>query len=377
LSRAIPARVTGLLIAAVLLVPSLASGAEGTYTPPMLRGDLDIGYQGGLALVQLEDRSSDDGLYTEVASYAEQHHGLRLGGAFSPYHGIAISLDLAIVFHRQLSWSSGRDFRYDPLTDRPTMSGGAPLDTATLDASAASERRLGFGDIGLGFRIVPFAQEGLPNRTAPISLAFDVGLRFPSGQHRYKIRDDGSRFPGRGGMGITVGTTASRMIGPTEPYLSIHYSHNAPYSISDEEPPAATTETTEPQGPKAADRFQLRFGAMITAFRDVEKGRTVALDLAINTSYIGPEHGVAGLQLPTILADTAGSDSVISEHAEVGVDLGLAMSPRPEIEIRLDFGSAWISAHSVERITDNAYSVRTRNGSLKLHWGAGVRIHFR
>ncbi len=348
----------------------------------MLKGDLEIGYRGGVAVVQLEDRSTDDAGYNEVASYADQQHGMLLRGSFAPYHGISISLDLPILFHHKLGWSSGNDFSYNPGTDRPTMSGAAALDKDTLDASPASVRRLGFGDIGLGFRIVPFAQEGLPNREAPIDLAFDFSLRFPSGKHPYKFRDDEDKtgYPGLGGMGITVGATASRRFGPTEPYLSIHYSHNAGFSADEDSNVSPGTGAADDAGSvelqRAPDEFRLRVGTSIAAYVDSKKGRAVEMDLSMTAAYIGPQHGISGLRLPTTLPETLGQASVVAEHVEITGSMVVGIRPRPELEIHFDFDTTWIAPHSVERVTNNAYSVRTRNGSLALHWGAGVRIHF-
>jgi len=335
----------------------------------MLRGDLNIGYQGGTALVQLEDRSDDNSAWTEVASYSEQSHGMMISGSFAPYHGISVSLDLPILFHRQLSWASGNAFDYDPVTQRATLAGADALDALALEASQATLRRFGFGDMGLSFRIVPFAQEGLPNRQAPINMAFDIALRFPSGKNGIETREDGTGHPGLGGPGITVGTTASRSFGAVEPYLSIHFSHNGPYLLDGEE-------SEEGEGHSAGDAFRLRVGSAITALFDAKQGRAVNLDVSLGATYLGPEHTVSGLQLPTTLPETQGKAAVISEHVKVGGALELSISPRPQIEIHMNFDAAWISPHSVERVTTNAYSVRTRNGSFQLNWGAGVRVHF-
>ena len=360
------------LLGGVLLVlPGSAVAASGTYTPPMLRGDLDIGYQGALAVIQLEDRSNDDDAWTEVASSLQQRHIMMISGSFAPYHGVSISLDLPILFHDQLSWNNANDFHYDPVSHRSTMAGGSALDALTLEGSPASLRRFGFGDIALHFRVVPFAQAGLPHRQAPISMAFDIALRFPSGQNQLQTRDDGSGYPGKGGMGITVGTTAARSFGAVEPHISIHYTHNGPYEIDGQD------STTEEVGEQAAgDSFRLRTGGDITAFYDSSNGRSVHLDLSVEASYHGPKRTLSGLRLPTALIETRGQPAVVSEHVEVGANLGLAFRPRPQVEIHMDFGTDWISPHSLERVTANAYSVRTRNGSLSLHWAAGVRIHF-
>jgi hypothetical protein len=337
----------------------------------MLRGDLNIGYHGAIAVVQLEDRSNDDSAWSEVAEYREQHHGMLVSGAFTPYHGISVGLDIPILFHGQLNWTSGNSFHYDPVTERTTMAGAEALDDETLEASAASLRRFGFGDMGLNFRIVPFAQHGLPNRQAPINMAFDINLRFPSGQNHLETREDGSGYPGIGGMGITVGTTASRSFGAVEPYLSIHYTHNGPYMLEGEE-----HEGEDEEGRSAGDSFRLRTGSEIVAYEDSAKGRSVQLDVRLEAAYFGPEYTKSGLHLPTTLPETLGESAVVSEHLEVGGALEVSISPRPQLEIHMDFEAAWISPHSVERVSQNAYSVRTRNGSIGLHWGAGVRIHF-
>ncbi len=361
----------GFLAIALLLTPPIAAAASGTYTPPMLRGDLNLGYRGETVVVQLEDRSDDEGSWSEVAAYNEQRHGMTVSGVFAPYHGISIGLDIPILFHRQLTWGKGNGFDYDPVTERPTMAGAAPLDDLSLESSPASLRRFGFGDLGLNFRIVPFAQQGLPKREAPINMAFDIKLRFPSGQDQFKTREDGTGYPGLGGVGITVGSTASRNFGAVAPYLSIHYTHNGPYLLEDDE-----NSDEQSEGPAAGDSFQLKTGAAIVAFHDSAKGRKVHLDLSMEAAYFGPRHTVSGLHLPTTLPETTGQPAVVSEHVEVGGALNLSISPRPQLEIHMDFEAAWISPHSVERVSNNAYSVRTSNGSIGLHWGAGVRIHF-
>jgi hypothetical protein len=380
--RSLPCGLAPVLIVALVSLASAASAADGTTTPPMLRGDLELGYRGGLAVVQLEDRSSDDDNYAEVASFTEQNHAMLIRGSFAPYHGIAVSLEVPITFHRQLQWITGRGYHYDPATGRPTMAGATSLDEATLDASPASLRRHGFGDISLGFRIVPFAQRGLPDREAPMDLAFDIGFRFPSGQHPHKLRDDGTSYPGQGGGGVTVGATAARTVGSTEPYLSIHYSHNAPFSTSEAGSDGSDDSDADSAGlaadeHKAADRFRLRAGAVISAYLDPETGRAVHLDLSMTATYVGPEYRFSGLRLPTTLSDTVGQKSVLSEHVQITGGLGVAISPRPEVDITIDFDTTWSSPHTVERVSNNAYSVRTRGDSLALHWGVGVRLHFR
>ena len=118
---------------ALLLLPSLATAGDRTRTPDMLRGDVELRYAGSLQFVRLVDRTVAAGVRTEVGRSTLQRHGLTLGGAFSPYHGIAITLDLLpISLHDKRAYASANDMRLDPDAGLPTMVGGSGMIALSL-----------------------------------------------------------------------------------------------------------------------------------------------------------------------------------------------------------------------------------------------------
>ena len=128
------------LIFAVLLLPRASAAATGTYTPPMLRGDLSIGYDGGIAAIQLEDRSNDDSAWVEVAEYQKHHHGMQISGAFTPYHGISVGSSTgnstgAAATHSTTTRSQNEQ-RWRAPTDSTTKS--STLHQRAYDASASA-----------------------------------------------------------------------------------------------------------------------------------------------------------------------------------------------------------------------------------------------
>jgi len=374
---------------ALLLLPSLATAGDRTRTPDMLRGDVELRYAGSLQFVRLVDRTVAAGVRTEVGRSTLQRHGLTLGGAFSPYHGIAITLDLLpISLHDKRAYASANDMRLDPDAGLPTMVGGSELDPDTLAASAAQRNHVGFGDMRLGVRVVAFAQEGVPGREAPANLAFDVSLRLPTGGNHDAVRDNGTAGPGVGGPGVSIGLTASRNIAGVEPWVSLAYTHNGPYrqelvdaSGAPSTPPVDPDDPTpDAQGRwtlNRADSVALRFGTELLVNRNDEKDTEARFDVGAGLTYVGPDEISVGRILPAPLDATIGHLAVTGEHIVANVDLGLRIRPIRLIEVRVDVGGTWTSPHTVERIGEKSYSVETGADTFGLRWGLAVRARIR
>lgn len=361
-------------------LPAQASAAERTETPPMLKGDFRLGYSGGLALVGLDDRSGSDDTYTPVGRFADEHQGMILKGSFTAYHGIAVRLELPLTFYAIRHWESANDFIYDPEAGAPTAAGGQPLDDAVLDASGSARRYAGPGDLAVGVRLVPFAEQGVPGREAPATLALDVDVLAPSGGNHDSVREDGTAGPGRGGPQVRLGMTGSRRFGSVEPYVHIGYTHRGPYRVDLSGVRVVPSTDTEEDGAttlKPSDEFSLRFGSEVIATENPGADTAMRLLVGMGFTYIGPNELSSGTELPAPLDATIGHRARSGEHVSVDLALGLRLRTKAAAEFFLDFGATWLSPHSLEQVSEGAYTVRTTPASFRLAWSLGTTFRFR
>lgn len=357
-----------------------AAAVEGTSVPPMLKGDFRLGYAGSLALVGLDDRSGSADTFTDVGRFADERQGMLLRGSFAPYHGIAVRLALPLTFYGTRHWESANDFIYDPSAGAPTAAGGQPLPQEILDASSSARRYAGPGDFAIGVRLLPFAERGVPGREAPASLAIDLDVLAPSGGSHDTVRDDGTAGPGRGGAQLRLGMTGSRRFGSVEPYVHIGYIHRAAYFVDLSDArivPSADTEEDGTTALKPSDEFSLRFGSEMIAAEDLAADTSMRLLLGLGFTYVGPNEIASGTELPSPLAATAGHRARSGEHLEIDLAFGLRLRTRAEAEFFLDFDAAWLSPHSLEQVSDRAYTVRTATASFRLAWALGTTFRFR
>ncbi|MBN94841.1 MAG: hypothetical protein CL928_12375 [Deltaproteobacteria bacterium] len=370
------------LCAALLMLCTAPSAlaAQRTAVAPMLRGNANFSYQGVGALVRLRDRQGVHSTLSEVGSYSRIQQSMLIAGEFSPYHGIGLHLDVPVVFYDRIHWAEARSIRFDPDGSMPTMAGGSTLSQDVLDSSASSRLHAGLGDIAFGLRLVPFAERGVPGRKAPASLALDATLRFPSGGHHDKVRDDGNAGPGVGGMGIRVGASASRRLPGAEAYLSIHYSHNAAYKVElldTEGQPIPPLEEEEAVVLRPADTFEMRFGAEIVALEQTDEGRSVLLDIGLGATYQSPGEVSSGTLLPAPLPETKGHPATTAEHLVLDGAIEVRIRPMTQLEFHVGFQGLWRSPHNLERITATAYSTQTAPDSFWTRWTTGARVRFR
>lgn len=368
------------LLALSVLLPASAGAAELTSTPPMLRGDIRVGYSGGLGLVGFEDRAGLDDVFVDVGRYARVQQGMVVGGTFAAYHGIAFRLELPIVFYDALRWEAANDFIYDPVAANPTAAGASPLPQEVLDASPSSRHHAGPGDMVLGLRIVPFAEQGVPGREAPASMAFDVDLLMPSGGHHDAVREDGTAGPGWGGAQVRLGLSGSRRFGTLEPFVGIHYTHRGPYRVDLSSVRVQPDTEVEEDGRTRldpADEFGFRFGSELIAMEDSTADTSMRLAMGFGLTYVGPHELSSGTLLPAPLEATVGHRARSSEHLLVDLLFGLRIRPKPEAELYVDWTGGWTSPHSVEQVNASAYTVRTAPSSFHLSWGVGATIRVR
>ena len=382
--RSAAARAVGfpllLLAALVLSSPGSALSAESTSTAPMLKGDFRIGYSGGLGFVGMQDRTSIDGSYMDVGRYVELEQGMRLEGSFSAYHGVAVRLGLPLTFYAAHHWESANDFVYDPVAGAPTAVGGQPLSQQLLDESGSARTHAGPGEFTIGVRLVPFAESGVPGREAPASLAIDFDVAAPSGGSHDTVREDGTAGPGRGGSEVRLGMTGSRRFGNLEPYVGLGYVHRVAYSVDLAGARVVPSTDTEEDGLtrlKPSDEFSLRFGGEMIAAEDLVADTAMRLLLGLGLTYVGPNEISSGTLLPAPLAATAGHRARSGEHLEIDLAFGMRVRTQPEGEFFFDFGATWLSPHSLERVDEVAYGVRSAPASFRLSWSLGATLRFR
>jgi hypothetical protein len=367
-------------IVCVLALPGLAEAGDRTRTARRLRGDLDIGYAGRFGAVRLQDTSDLHPTAVEVARGSRQTHGLRLRGAFAPFHGLEVSLDLPIVLFDRLRWAEANEFRWDPDALRPTMAGGSAVPADVLATSRSSRTHRGPADLGLALRFVPFGP-GVTGREVPGALAIDVGLRAPTGGNPDRVRQEGSSGPGEGGPAFVLAVTAQRRAANVEPYASVRWEAVAPYRV--ELTDAAGNALSDPvdgaSGTKLdpADQIGLSVGAEIIAMEDAGHDAEVRVDLGFSLRYVGKDEVSSGTRLPAPLDPTVGHVAVSSDHVEADFSVGVRIRPKALVEVRIDLGGDWTSAHRVEHVSSDAYRTKLAPDAFAAHWGLTTRIRFR
>jgi hypothetical protein len=368
------------LMLAALLAPTLAFGAVATETPPMLRADIDVGYAGGIDYVQLQDRVDSAFVYSNTGSYLRQLHGVDLSARFSVYHGIAVTLGMPITIWDRNGWQRPRQFRWDPDHSKPTLVGGRELSGTDIEGLSAGRIHAGPRELSLGFRIVPFAQEGLPNRQAPASLAIDFAALFPTGGRHDVVRDDGSAGPGEGGMGVLLGMTAARRMGFVEPWLSGHWHVWAPYRVvltgADGNPLAGDADDGRYRL-DPADEVRMRAGVQMIAQENRAADTAITIDVSLGVTYRGPDEVSSGTRLPVPLDATYGHPAVTGEHVMVDGALQMRFRPKAPVELVADLGGGWIAPHTLEQVSPDAYTVQSGAGSFRARFGLGVRVRIR
>jgi hypothetical protein len=377
-TRLVPAATAA--FAVLMLFPPGAFAVEGTSTPPMLKGDFRVGYQGGIGLIGLEDRSGGDDYFLDVGRFTEIEQGMRLEGSFAAYHGIAVRVGLPLTFYSARHWDSANDFIFDPASGGPSMVGGQALESSVLDASGSSRTHAGPGEFEIGFRVVPFAQVGVPGRVAPASLAIDFDVAAPSGGNHDTLREDETAGPGTGGPEVRLRMTGSRRFGNVEPYVAIGFIHRAAYRVDLEGVRAVPSSDSDEEGLtelKPADEFSLRFGGEMIAVEDVDADTGVRFLMGVGMTYVGPNEVSSGTLLPAPLAATVGHRARSAEHLEIDLSMGLRARTKADGEFFFDFGTTWLSPHSLELVSENAYGVRTAGPSFRLHWSLGATVRFR
>jgi hypothetical protein len=290
-------------------------------------------------------------------------------------------LNVPIVFHEQRVWIRANSLRYDPDYGRPTALGAPALEAGVLEESPSGRIHNGFGDITLGFRAVPFAEDGLPGRTAPVSLAIDLDFTFPSGGSHDKVRDNGTGGPGVGGMQVALAMAVSRRLAGSEPYLRFAYTHRAPYRVdladaqivpSDVEVDDQGRTTLNP-----ADQVTFKFGSEIIAAEDRAADTSVRLNVSFTLNYIAPHQISGGTLLPAPLDATVGHRVTRGEHVMIEAGLGIRARPRRQVEIVIDLGGGWISPHVMEQVDARSYSMRVGPASFLVRFGMGAIVRLR
>lgn len=368
------------VLLALALLTGTAQAAEVTSTTPRWTGDFYVGYGGELDVIRLKDTTDGEPTALEVGSGIRHRHSIDLSGRFSVWHGIGLRLDLPIVAWDRTRWIEANQMVWDADRERPTMLGGLAVDGGTLDASSSSREHHGPDDLYFGFRVQPFGDDALIRAEVPASMALDVGFTFPSGENHDAVRDNGSAGAGEGGMGVHLALNASRRFPQAEPYLSVRYSHQAPYAVAltdraGDPLPNADAEGNSTLDP--ADSFTFALGTEIIAQENVEADTGVRVGFGASFTYVSPDQVSSGTRVPQPLNSTHGHVATTAEYVRIEGQLQIRARTRKEVELRIDAGGGWVSDHTLEQISESAYGVQTAPGTFTVRFGAGALMRFR
>jgi hypothetical protein len=368
------------LLPLLLLVAGAADAAEVTSTPPRWTGDAYFGYSGELDVIRLQDKAEGEVGALEVGSGIHHRHSIDLSGRFSPWHGVQVRLDLPIVAWDRTRWIEANRMVWDADRKRPTMLGGTAIGTGDLDNTASSRAHHGPDDLYFGVRAVPFGEDAIYRGPAPASLAIDLGLTFPSGENHDSVRDDGSSGAGEGGMGVHLALSASRRFAQAEPWVSLRYDHQAPYSAPLVDVNGAPVPTADADGNTTldpADSIALSLGTEVVAVEDKAADTGVRMGFGASVRYVAPDQVSSGTRIPLPLASTRGHVAITAEHVQIEALMSVRARTQRPAEFRLDVGAGWVSDHTLEQVSETAYGVQTAPGTFYVRFGMGALLRFR
>jgi hypothetical protein len=345
------------MLVSLLALFAPAHAATPTELPPMLRGDVTLGY--AFDTVRGSLREETDASSVEVSQRALVTHRLRYRADFTAGPGVGVFLELPHWLSQRVEHSESNALVFDPGTGTGTMIGTNPLADASLSGS-------GVGGVWLGVRGTPWSEQ-FKDRNR-VTWLLEAALRTADDSN---FQGGKTRGAGPGGQAWRVHSAFSRTMGDHTPYLSASWTHEGAVktdTFSADGTPLAQGVEVDP-----ADTLRIRLGAENVASRQKESGAELRFDLHGTLDYATPSTVPSGLYLPQALSNTEGTAVQQAEQLRAGAGLGLAWRPMTYLEFRL-WGDA--AAQLPQRI-EHPYPVRTGFDTLVASTGIDMNVRVR
>jgi hypothetical protein len=341
-----------------LLFPTVALASSVTELPPMLRGDVSIGYAWESLRGSLQETGADG--QVEVGQRVLTEHVLRYRADFTAGPGVGVFVEVPQWASQSVTGTEGQTMVYDPATRTGTLIGTNPV--ADGDYASGS----GVGGVWLGVRGTPWS-ESFRSRNN-VTWLLEGAVRTPDASNFWAGKDRGA---GPGGLGWRLHSAFSHTRGDSSPYLAVTWTQNRALeadTFAADGTPLATGVAVDP-----ADTLRLRIGTENLASREAASGSELRFDLHATVDYAGPSTVPSGVFLPSVLDATEGAAVQQAEQLRAGAGLGVHWRPMTYVELRL-FADA---ATQLPQRLEHPYPVRTGFDTLAATAGTELRVRIR
>ena len=341
-----------------LLLSTVALASSVTELPPMLRGDVSIGYAWESLRGSL--RETAPGGDVEVGQRVVTEHILRYRADFTAGPGVGAYVEVPQWASQTVSGTDGNTMVYDPATRTGTLIGTNPV----ADGEYASGG--GVGGVWLGVRGTPWS-EAFGSRNN-VTWMLDAAVRTPDSSNFWSGKERGA---GPGGLGWRLHSAFSHTRGDSSPYFAVTWTQNRALEVDTFAADGTALGTAVAVDP--ADTLRLRIGTENVASRQTTSGAELRFDLHATVDYAGPAVVPSGIYLPSVLDTTAGAAVQQAEQLRAGAGLGVHWRPMRYMELRF-FADA---ASQIPQRQEHPYPIRTGFDTLAASAGTELRVRIR
>ena len=287
------------MLLGLLIAPALA--ADVTEVPPMLRGDLHVGYAADLSKGSLVEPV--DGTDVTVAKTTYEAHRMNFGATFSVAPGAALYVDIPTYIVDRWTHTDATAAVFDPTREVGSMASGQLLGEDVVNQGT------GATGVWLGAKGTPFSEQ-FAKRGNKSTWLVDVGFRTKDSTNFYTVAEDGSRGSGNGSSALRLTNAFSTTKGQSEPWIQATWTRQG---------------TTQADGllVDPANTFAVRSGVEVTTFHNPVTQARFAMDFRMGFTYSSWADVPSGTYLPSVMTSTQGTLVTQSEYSTVSGGLGL------------------------------------------------------
>ncbi|MCP4804678.1 MAG: hypothetical protein GY913_33975 [Proteobacteria bacterium] len=312
------------MLLSLLTAPVLA--ADVTEVPPMLRGDISVGYTADLSRGSLVEPV--DGTDVTVGKATHEAHIIDVGARFAVAPGAALYVNIPTYALDRWTYKEFNLAGFDPTLELGSMASGE------LAAEDLVNSGSGAAGVWLGAQGTPFS-EAFAKRGNKSTWLLDVGFRTKDSTNFYTVAADGTRGAGNGSGAFRLTNAFSTTKGQSEPWLQATWTRQG---------------TTEAGGVlvDSANQIAVRTGVEVTTFHNPVTEARFSMDFRMGFAYNAWADVPSGTYLPSVMTSTEGTLVTMSEYSTVSGGLGLYWRMFQYGRVDLFADATYILPHRVE-----------------------------
>lgn len=311
------------MLLSLLIAPALA--ADVTEVPPLLRGDISVGYAADLSRGSLVEPVN--GTDVNVGKAIHEAHQIHVGATFGVAPGAAVYIDIPTWIVDRWTYQDASQVVFDPTREVGSMASGDPLDEDVVLSGS------GAGGVWLGARGTPFSEQ-FAKRGNRSTWLLDVGFRTRDSTNFYTVDGD-TRGAGNGSGAFRLTNAFSTTKGQSEPWLQATWTRQGTTAVGGLEV-------------DNANQLAVRTGVEVTTFHNPVTDARFAMDFRMGFAYNAWADVPSGVYLPSVMESTAGDLVTMSEYSTVSGGLGLFWQMFQYGRVDLFADATYILPHRVE-----------------------------